>query len=97
MIVEAIRPLFDSPAGQALRVALTDIPADSQKVYDHLHPGCRILQYSSHELARQLGANDADGRVDITFTSEGAAYSPAGVKLITMDIRNALGADAITC
>jgi hypothetical protein len=97
VIVEEIRPLFDSPAGQAVRVALTDIPADGQKIYDHVHAGCRVLQYSSLELAHQLGAHDADGRVDITFTSDGAAYNPAAIKLITMDIGNALGADAIAC
>jgi hypothetical protein len=97
VIVEEIRPLFDSPAGQAVRVALTDIPADGQKIYDHVHPGCRVLQYSSLELAHQLGAEDAGGRVDITFTSDAASYNPAAIKLVTMDIRNALGADTIAC
>ncbi|TME01291.1 MAG: hypothetical protein E6I71_15735, partial [Chloroflexi bacterium] len=56
VIVEEIRPVFGSPAGQAVRVALTDIPTDGQKVYDHVHARCRLLQYISRELARQLGA-----------------------------------------
>jgi len=97
VIVEEIHPLFDSPAGQAVRVALTDIPADGQKIYDHVHRGCRVLQYSSVQVAHQLGAHDADGRIDITFSSDGAAYNPAAVKLITMDLRNGLGADTVAC
>ena len=97
VIVEEIRPLFDSPVGQAVRVALTDIPGDGQKIYDHVHAGCRVLQYTSVELAHQLGAHDADGRVDITFSSDAAAYNSAAVKLIRMEIRNTLGADAAAC
>ena len=97
VIVEEIRPLFDSPSGQALRVALTDIPDDGQKVYDHVHPGCRVLQYSSLQLAHQLGAVDSDGRVDITFSSGGTAYNSGAVNLIRLDVANSLGADAAAC
>src|SRR5207247_4627087 len=34
VVVERIRPQLQSPAGQALRVALTDLPADPATVYD---------------------------------------------------------------
>ena len=97
VVVEEIRPLFDSPSGQALRVALTDVPDDGQKVYDHVHPGCRVLQYSSLQLAHQLGAVDSDGRVDITFSSGGTAYNSGAVNLIRLDVANSLGADAAAC
>jgi len=97
VIVEEIRPVFGSPAGQAVRVALTDIPTDGQKVYDHVHARCRLLQYISRELARQLGADDPDGRVDIMFQSDGNAYNSASVKLIRMDLLDALGSDTRPC
>jgi len=97
VIVEEIQPVFGSPAGQAVRVALTDIPTDGQKVYDHVHARCRLLQYSSRELARQLGADDPDGRVDIMFQSDGNAYNSAAVKLIKMDLLDRLGADTRIC
>jgi hypothetical protein len=96
VIVENIHPLFATPAGQALRVALTDLPADSTRVYDHTHSGCRVLQYQSGELARQLGADDADGRVDIMFDSSGATYTGT-VKTIVIDLYDRLGADTRGC
>ena len=43
VVVERIRPQLQSPAGQALRVGLTDLPDDAEKVYDHTHAGCRVL------------------------------------------------------
>ena len=96
VVVENIHPLFASPAGQALRVALTDLPDDSNKVYDHTHPGCRVLQYQSNKLARQLGADDVDGRVDIVFDSGGTTYTGT-VKTIVIDLNDRLGADARAC
>src|SRR5438445_12704111 len=92
--VEDIRPLFDSPSGQALRVALTDVPDDGQKVYDHVHPGCRVLQYSSLQLAHQLGAVDSDGRLDITFSSGGTAYNSRAINVIRPDVATSLMAGA---
>jgi len=97
VIAEEIRPVFGSPAGQAVRVALTDVPNDGQKVYDDVHAHCRLLQYSSLELARQLGADDPDGRVDIVFQSDGSAYNPASVTLIRLDLLDTLGADTRIC
>ncbi len=97
VIVEEIHPLFQSPAGQALRVALTELPDDSEKVYDHPHAGCRVLQYRSQKLADQLRADDNDGRVDIVFESEGSAYNAGAIKVILMDLFDSLGADTRDC
>ena len=97
VIHEEINPMFESPAGQALRVALTDIPQDSEKVYDHLHAGCRVFQYTSQTLARQLRADDNDGRVDIVFESEAGAYNSGAVRVILLDLYDRLGADTRDC
>ena len=96
VVSETMRPLFHSPEGQAVRVALTDLPDDSDKVYDHLHAGCRVMQYRSAKLARQLGADDRDGRVDIVFTSDGGTYTGV-VKTILLDLWDKLGADTRAC
>ena len=97
VIMEMIAPQFQSPAGQALRVALTDLPDDAEKVYDHTHAGCRVLQYRSAKLARQPGAADRDGRVDIMFRSETATYNPGAVRSIDLDVFDVLGADTRAC
>ncbi|HKW59125.1 MAG TPA: hypothetical protein VJR46_05155 [Candidatus Dormibacteraeota bacterium] len=96
IVLEQIHPLFAAPAGQALRVALTEIPDDSEKVYDHVHAGCRVLQYQSQKLAQQLGADDTDGRVGIVFEGGGGAYSGT-VKTIILDLFDKLGADTRGC
>jgi hypothetical protein len=96
VVSETMRPLFDSPEGQALRMALTDLPDDSTKVYDHRHAGCRVLQYESAKLARQLGADDVDGRVDVVFTSDTGTYTGV-VKTILLDLFDRLGADTRAC
>ena len=97
VVVEQIHSLFAAPEGLALRVALTDLPDDSDKVYDHPRQGCRVLQYRSQQLARQLGADDADGRVDIVLTSEGGTYYSGAVKTIVLDLFDRLGADTRGC
>ena len=97
VIVEHMHPMFQSPAGQALRVALTELPDDSERVYDHTHQGCRTFQYRSKVLARQLGPEDNDGRVDIVFRSDGATYNPASVRTIDLDLADRLGADTRGC
>lgn len=97
VIQEEIHPRFQSPAGQALRIALSDIPDDSSKVYDHTHAGCRVFQYSSSKLAHQLGADDTDGRVDIVFEGDGGTYNPASVRVILLDLYDRLGADTRDC
>ena len=96
VVSETMRPLFHSPEGQAVRIALTDLPEDSEKVYDHVHSGCRVLQYRSAQLAHQLGADDVDGRVDIVFTSDGGTYTGV-VKTILLDLWDKLGADTRAC
>ena len=97
VVVEQLHPRFQVPAGTAVRVALTELPDDSEKVYDHTHPGCRVLQYRSHQLAQQLGADDPDGRVDIVFTSESTTYNAAAVRTIVLDLGDRLGVDARAC
>jgi hypothetical protein len=96
VVVENIHPLFASPAGQALRVALTDLPEDSNRVYDHVHASCRVLQYESKELARQLGADDTDGRVSVVLDGGGGIYTGT-VKSIVLDLYDRLGADTRGC
>ena len=62
VIEEQIHPRDQAPAGSALRIALTDVPDDARKIYDHLHVACRTLQYASTKLARQLARDDPDRR-----------------------------------
>src|SRR5262249_27868669 len=97
VVLEQIHPLFAAPESQALRVALTEVPDDSEKVYDHLHPGCRALQYRSQKLARQLAGDDADGRVSILLKSGGSAYYSGAVMTIVLDLSDRLGADTRDC
>ncbi len=97
VIEEQIHPLNQTPAGTALRIALTDVPDDARKIYDHMHEACRTLQYASAELARQLGDDDRDGHLSITFQSDGPTYNPASVTLIRIDVVDILGADSQPC
>ncbi len=97
VISEEMHPLHQTPAGLALRLALSDIPEDSRKIYDHSHQGCRTLQYQSPKLARQLGADDRDGHVGFTFISDGPAYNPVSISVIYLDTFDVLGADTRLC
>ncbi|HKW72137.1 MAG TPA: hypothetical protein VJQ08_04860 [Candidatus Dormibacteraeota bacterium] len=97
VVVEAIYPRYQAPAGQALRVALTDLPDDSTKIYEHTHTGCRTFQFQSKKLALQLGADDNDGRVAITFESQTATYNPASIYLILINLHDSLGQDTWGC
>lgn len=97
VVVEEIRLMFHVTAGGAFQIALTELPADATKVYDHAHRGCRSVQYQSPRLAEQLGAVDGDGLADIKFHSDGAAYNPASVSLVIIDLRERLGLDTGTC
>ena len=96
VIEEQIRPRDQTPAGSALRIALTDLPDDARKIYDHLHVDCRTLQYASAKLARQLAADDPDGHVSITLDSDGR-YNPASVTVIRIDVVDLLGGDTERC
>ena len=97
VVMEEIYPRGQSPLGEALRVALTDLPQDSTKVYEHAHTGCYILQFQSKAMARQLGAKDADGRVTITMESQTTTFNPCSVYLILIDLHDLLGQDTHAC
>ena len=97
VVEEQIHPLNQTPAGSALRIALTDVPDDARKIYDHMHAGCRTLQYASAKLAKQLAAADRDGHFSITFESDGPTYNPASVTVIRIDVVDVLGADSQRC
>jgi len=97
VIAEAISPRNQVPAGLALRVALSDLPDDAVKVYEHVHTKCSTLQYQSKKLAQQLGPDDNDGRAAIVFESQTPSYNAAAVNLILIDVLDSLGADAKGC
>jgi len=97
VIAEAISPRNQVPAGLALRVALSDLPDDAVKVYEHVHTKCSTLQYQSKKLAQQLGPDDNDGRAAIVFESQAPSYNAAAVNLILIDVLDSLGADAKGC
>ena len=97
MIAEEIHPRDQTVAGLALRLALSEIPDDGRKIYDHTHRGCRTLQYESAKLARQLGVDDRDGHVGFSLESDGAVYNPASVTLIRIDVTDVLGGDSRPC
>ena len=97
VIEERIHQLNQTPAGSALRLALTDVPDDARKIYDHTHEGCRTLQYASAKLARQLADDDRDGHLSITFESDGPTYNPASVTVIRIDVVDILGGDSQRC
>lgn len=97
VVAEEIRLMFHVTAGGAFQIALTELPADSMKVYDHVHAGCRSLQYRSPRLAEQLGAGGGDGLADISFQGDGPNYGAASISLIRIDLGHKLGADAGAC
>ncbi len=70
VIAEGITLTFHVPSGRALQFALTDLPADARKIYDHSHDACRSLQYRSQTLSGQLPRDDRAGLVDIAITSQ---------------------------
>ena len=70
VIAESITLTFHAPSGRALQFALTDLPADAKKIYDHSHDACRSLQYRSPTLSAQLPREDRVGLVDIAITSQ---------------------------
>ena len=94
---EKIFPRNQTVAGLALRLALTDLPDDARTIYDHVHRGCRTLQYQSTKLAHQLGADDRDGHVGFSLESDGPNYNPASVTLIRIDVTDVLGGDSRDC
>ena len=97
VVYEAIKWTFQVPGGRALLVALTELPADSVKVYDHRHRGCRSLQYQSVELAQQLHVDDSQGLAEITLESPIATYSPASVDVALIQVAARVGDDSSSC
>jgi len=97
VVAEEIRLTFHVTAGGAFQIALTELPADSTKLYDHLHAGCRSLQYRSSRLAEQLRGDDGDGLADIRFHGDGPNYSAASISLVRIDLGEKLGADTGAC
>jgi hypothetical protein len=97
VIYEEIHPLNQASAGLALRFALTEIPDDARKIYDHTHRGCRALYYASAKLAEQLREDDRDGHIDFTLESDGREYNPGVVTVIRIDTTDLLGGDSRVC
>ena len=87
VVGESITWKFRVPSGRALQFALTDLPVDSLKIYDHGHANCRTLQYRSAELAAQLPRDDRVGLVDITIEGSG----------VDLRIASTLGDDSRPC
>ena len=97
IVYEVISWTFQVPGGRALQFALTELPADSTKVYDHTHPGCRSLQYRSLQLAQQLHADDRNGLADVTLESPVATSEPVSIFLVLIQVATRFGDDSSSC
>lgn len=69
VIAESITLTFHVPSGRAVQFALSDLPSDSRKVFDHTYDACRSLQYRSPTLSAQLPHDDRVGLVHISIAS----------------------------
>lgn len=69
VIAESITLTFHVPSGRAVQFALSDLPPDSKKIFDHTYDACRSLQYRSPTLSAQLPQDDRAGLVDISIAS----------------------------
>lgn len=95
VVVEAINLKFSVPNGRALQFALSDLPADSKKVFDHVHSSCRTLQYQSSMLARQLPSDDAAGLANVTVRNP---TDSSGAQLqVLIEVGTALGDESGAC
>jgi hypothetical protein len=97
VIFESINLTFQVPSGRALQFALTELPADSKRIYDHEHAGCRTLEYQSHVLATQLPRDDQAGLADITLSSPATSYNTAAVSQVVIRAGTSAGADVKPC
>jgi hypothetical protein len=97
VILESIDLSFQVPGGRAVLFALTELPSDSRRIFDHTHAGCRTLQYQSPQLANQLPRDDRAGLADITVASSSLAYNPAAVSLVTIKVGASVGDDSKAC
>lgn len=87
VIAESITLTFHVPSGRALQFALSDLPPDSRKIYDHMHDTCRSLQYRSRTLSSQLPQDDRAGLVDISIAS----------LMVELQVGASLGDDSRPC
>jgi hypothetical protein len=97
VVAEDFTLTFQVPGGRAVQFALTDLPADSRKIFDHSHRACRLLQYQSKKLAAQLPADDHAGLVDITLRSASKMYNLSAISLVEVRIATSVGGDSQLC
>jgi hypothetical protein len=97
VVAEDFTLTFQVPGGRAVQFALTDLPADSRKIFDHVHPECRSLQYESQKIAAQLRADDRGGLVDITMRSPTRTYNLSAVSVVDVRVATSLGDDSRPC
>ncbi|HEV2141870.1 MAG TPA: hypothetical protein VGT01_11815 [Candidatus Dormibacteraeota bacterium] len=97
VVAEDFTMTFQVPGGRAVQFALTDLPADSRKIFDHTHPACRTLQYQSKALAAQLPSEDHAGLVDITLRSPSRTYNLSAISMMEIRIATSLGDDSRPC
>jgi hypothetical protein len=97
VVAEDFTLTFQVPGGRAVQFALTDLPADSRKIFDHVHQACRSLQYQSQKIAAQLPADDRGGLVDITMRSPTRTYNLSAISTVDVRIASLLGDDSRPC
>jgi hypothetical protein len=97
VVAEDFTLTFQVPGGRALQFALTDLPADSRKIFDRTHPACRSLQYRSQKIAAQLSRDDRAGLVDITLYSPSRMYNLSAVSTVEVRIATSPGDGSRPC
>ena len=97
VVAEDFTLTFRVPGGRAVQFALTDLPGDSRKIFDHMHPACRTLQYQSPMLAAQLPTDDHAGLVDVTLRSPSRTYNLSAISMVEIRIATSLGDDSRLC
>lgn len=97
VVAEDFTLTFQVPGGRALQFALTDLPADSRRIFDHTHPACRSLQYQSKAIGAQLPRDDSAGLVDITLHSSSRMYNLSAVSMMEVRIATSPGDDSRPC
>jgi len=97
VVAENFTLSFQVPGGRAMQFALTDLPADSRKIFDHTHPACRTLQYQSNKLAAQLPTDDHLGLVDITLRSSSRTFNSSAIAIVAIRIATSIGDDSPQC
>jgi hypothetical protein len=96
VVAEVFTLTFQVPGGRAVQFALTDLPVDSRKIFDHTHAACRSLQYQSKKIAAQL-PSDHVGLVDITMRSPSSMYNLSAVSMVEVRVATSFGDDSRPC